>query len=105
MCGSKLFRSLVRICSCHFDAVPDREYVGIAGLSRQAPNSALVEVMADIPEQRMLRLAREGSTLNRALVAAHALRRLHPIDTLDYQKVHCLEAWQKLICFGMCLLF
>ena len=95
----------MRICSCHFDAVSNREYVGVAGSSGQATNSALVEVMTDISEQRILRLAREGSTLNRALVGAHALRRLHPIDTLDYQKVRCLEAWQKLISFGMCLLF
>lgn len=46
-----------------------------------------MEVTEDVPEQRMLRLAREESTLQRALAAAHALRRLHPIDTLEYQKV------------------
>lgn len=77
---------------------------GSAGSSGQATHSALVEVMADIPEQRILRLVREGSTLNRALVAAHALRRLHPIDTLDYQKVYCLEAWQYGSELGLCLL-
>ncbi|EIE20408.1 hypothetical protein COCSUDRAFT_67348 [Coccomyxa subellipsoidea C-169] len=56
------------------------------GAGGEAASAALTEAMQDIPEQRIVRLAREGSSLNRALVAAHALRRLHPIDTLDYQK-------------------
>ncbi len=59
----------------------------ITGAGGEAASAALTEAMQDIPEQRIVRLAREGSSLNRALVAAHALRRLHPMDTLDYQKV------------------
>ncbi|CAL8465161.1 g4696 [Coccomyxa elongata] len=51
-----------------------------------ASQAAPVEVMEDVAEQRILRLAREGSTLQQALVAAHAFRRLHSSDPFKYTK-------------------
>ncbi len=55
-----------------------------------------MEVMEDVAEQRILRLAREGSTLHQALVAAHAFRRLHSSDPFEYTKVCFSGAWYVL---------
>ncbi|BDA50767.1 probable E3 ubiquitin-protein ligase SHPRH [Coccomyxa sp. Obi] len=56
------------------------------GTGAIASQAAPVEVMEDVAEQRILRLAREGSTLHQALVAAHAFRRLHSSDPFEYPK-------------------
>lgn len=58
-----------------------------AGTGANAHQAAPVEVTEDVAEQRILRLAQEGSTLHQALVAAHAFRRLHSSEPFEYAKV------------------